>query len=71
MYSLPSPQQLIAGRFFLQRIPCPVTLHSTVGTQHGQQTYMYIHVHVYTTSNKISIINYFIIKSHIPFVNTT
>ena len=33
----PSPQQLIAALFFLHLIPCPVTLHSVVGTPHGQQ----------------------------------
>ena len=35
-FYLPSPQQLMGARFFLQRIPWPVIRHSTVGTQHGQ-----------------------------------
>ena len=26
--------------FLRQRMPCPVTRHSVVGTQHGQQSYI-------------------------------
>ena len=34
---IPSPQQLTAALFFLQRMPWPVTRHSMVATQQLQQ----------------------------------
>ena len=35
----PSPQQLMEALFFLHLMPCPVTLHSMVGTQQLQQSW--------------------------------